>query len=947
MLVQKDVSVAHVVIPGTAQVIHGSYTRAVGIFDHEWFGIPDFDAVTMDPQQAMLLHGVSECLHHAGYSRERLQGSKVGVFVGVCNTDARVFGQTSYPLPAASSLFGSMVANRVSHVFDFTGPSVAIDTACASSLSALHQACYALEQKECTMALVAGVNAILDPNSTLMAKDMGILSPEGKCCVFDESADGYVRGEGYGVVLLEKSSEAERNGDRILARIKSTVTNHSGSSATLTSPNGLAQQELFLRAVESAEIFEADLCYVEAHGTGTKLGDPIEVDAVHEVYGTPAGRTHPLIVGSAKANVGHLEGGAGIVGVIKTVLVLEHATAPGNANLDTINPAFGHHPEEIKIPTENTSLEGCYVSEKTRLCAGVNSFGFGGSNVTAILQQHSRLPHLGRTRCTVVLRQEVGGCDPTVSSPGKSLAKTVAMLLSAPEFKKKYSSILTALATATNSASKPSSRSSAFYLKSPAVLTFLLYSGTVSLLQSLGTDVVLLHATDVVGELAVLEAAGVMVLTDAARLLLMGSMPKRYRVQGLAGMSLRKPSLPFFSHVLGSTCSGPSFPTWYQTQLTTSLRKGNLLQTASVQDGVDTIAPSDCPTLQVIVTPRIVDSATPPQDSTEKTVSLILGSTPHLMKDARNSLLKLRETSDAIAEQSNSRRPSKDAMMLGFYQRYPFRALVDEAPTSEDTQNATPMVFAPARRRSSIGLRRASIGCDIGIPLTGQRRKSVCEEHNPFVDGSGVRQRRNSIGLRRASIGCDIGTPLIGQRRKSVCEEDKPFVGGSGVRQRRESGYLSQAPSAELLKQNTILETSAVESRDDSTSSSSPDKSSVSSPSSPLSLPAISITTPLKEKVMNELVEVVRNDLDETDMPAETIAQTNVFTLGLDSLNLMEVRDFILRDYGFDFGLSELMELETIAAMAELVVSESIMATEEENKDKLVDESMDLEGVAI
>ncbi|MFK0294882.1 type I polyketide synthase [Streptomyces sp. NPDC090442] len=362
----------------------GGFVDGVDGFDAAFFGISATEARNMDPQQRLVLTTAWRALEDAGIAPDSLAGSNTGVFVGISSNDYRQRGTREGAELDAYTGTGtalSLAANRLSYFLDLHGPSFAVDTACSSSLVALHQACLSLRLGECDTALVAGVNLLLDPDLTVAFSQAGMMSPEGRCKTFDASADGYVRGEGCGVVVLRRTSTAHEANDRIRALVRGTAVNQDGQSNTLTAPNALAQQAVITRALADAGLPASWIGYVEAHGTGTSLGDPIEIGALNEVYGSVGGQ--PLHVGSVKTNIGHLEAAAGIAGLIKVVLSLEHHTIPAHLHLRELNPYIQLDGTRTRIPDGTRDWAG---GDHPR-AAGVSSFGFGGTNAHAIVEE--------------------------------------------------------------------------------------------------------------------------------------------------------------------------------------------------------------------------------------------------------------------------------------------------------------------------------------------------------------------------------------------------------------------------------------------------------------------------------------------------------------------------------------------------------------------------------
>ena len=373
--------------PGKMVTCRGGFLHDVDLFDAAFFGISPREASAMDPQQRLLLEVAWEALEDAGHAPDRLAGSDTGVFVGICNNDYALLGGGGAAGGRLDAYSGtgtafSVAAGRISYVLGLQGPSVAIDTACSSSLVALHLAAQSLRSGECRMALAGGVNLVLSPLSMVALSRLRLLSPTGRCRTFDAGADGTARGEGCGIVVLRRLSDALADGDRVLAVIRGSAVNQDGRSSGLTAPNGPAQEAVIRRALAQSGIDPARVGYVEAHGTATPLGDPIEVGALRAVLtpGRPA--TRPLVVGSVKTNFGHLEAAAGVAGLVKTVLALRHATIPPHLHLESLNPHLDLDGAPIVFPTVARPWEG----DGPRV-AGVSSFGFSGTNAHVILEE--------------------------------------------------------------------------------------------------------------------------------------------------------------------------------------------------------------------------------------------------------------------------------------------------------------------------------------------------------------------------------------------------------------------------------------------------------------------------------------------------------------------------------------------------------------------------------
>jgi len=371
--------------PGRSISRWGGFLDHVDRFDHEFFGISRREAVSMDPQQRLVLEVAWEALENAGLAPRSLAGSSTGCYLGMCGNDygSQVF---RYPdLIAAHASTGNaqaIASGRLSYLLDLKGPSVTLDTACSSSLVALHQACQGLRLGETDLALAGAVNVVLSPHLAISFSQFPeMLAADGRCKAFDASANGFVRSEGCGIVVLKRLEDALRDGDPIHAVIRGSAANQDGRSSGLTAPSGAAQQIVLRRALENAGVAPERVAYIETHGTGTKLGDPIEVEAIAEVYGRREG--HPLYLGAVKTNLGHLEAAAGIAGLIKAALVVEHGLIPPNLHFRELNPHISLDGTTIAVPTALTpwpDVEGPRV-------AGLSSFGFSGTNMHVIVEQ--------------------------------------------------------------------------------------------------------------------------------------------------------------------------------------------------------------------------------------------------------------------------------------------------------------------------------------------------------------------------------------------------------------------------------------------------------------------------------------------------------------------------------------------------------------------------------
>ena len=340
----------------------------------------------MDPQQRLLLEVAHEALEHAGIPRHSLRHTQTGVFAGACLGEYGYLASTDLSQVDAWSGTGgalSIIANRVSYFFDLRGPSVTVDTACSSSLVAVHLACQSLRTGDSNLALAAGVNLLLSPAVTRSFDQAEAMSPSGQCHAFDASADGFVRGEGCGVAVLKRLSDALRDGDRVLAVVRGSAVNQDGRSNGLMAPNPAAQMAVLRAAYANAGVEPREVDYVEAHGTGTLLGDPIEARALGTVLGRGRPEDSPLLIGAVKSNLGHLEAAAGVAGFIKAVLAVQRGRIPANLGFQTPNPHIPFENLRLKVVAEHTD----WLSTGRPRRAGVSSFGFGGTNAHVVLEQ--------------------------------------------------------------------------------------------------------------------------------------------------------------------------------------------------------------------------------------------------------------------------------------------------------------------------------------------------------------------------------------------------------------------------------------------------------------------------------------------------------------------------------------------------------------------------------
>ncbi|WP_414578327.1 SDR family NAD(P)-dependent oxidoreductase [Anabaena sp. CCY 9402-a] len=378
--------------PGKMYTRYGHFIDRVDEFDAQFFGISPREAQSLDPQQRLLLEVSHEALERAGQSTQKIKGSKTSIYIGLCFDD---YAKHSLSHPTKIDAFSSLgntrsiAAGRIAYVLGLQGTVMQLDTTCSSSLLGVHLACQSLRNGESDMALAGGVNLILAPEPMIGFCKLKALAVDGRCKTLDAAADGYGRGEGCGIVVLKKLRDAIANHDPILAVIRGSAVNHDGSSNGLTAPNGTAQEAVIRQALQNAQVEPHQVQYSELHGTGTVLGDPIEVLALAKVLGEGRTSHQPLSIGSVKTNIGHLEGAAGVAGLIKVILALQHQQIPAHVNFQQPNPYIPWQKLPLTVPTQLTPWQ----SENGKRIAGMSSFGMSGTNVHLILEEFTPVQH--------------------------------------------------------------------------------------------------------------------------------------------------------------------------------------------------------------------------------------------------------------------------------------------------------------------------------------------------------------------------------------------------------------------------------------------------------------------------------------------------------------------------------------------------------------------------
>ena len=376
--------------PGKTNSCWGGFLTGQDLFDPFLFGISPREAISMDPQQRLLLEVAWETLWDSGRAPESLAGSRTGVFVAIQGADYErlMFEDIEAIGPhSCSGGYRSVASGRISFLLDLHGPSISMDTACSSSLSVVHSACQSLRTGECDLALAGGVTLHLLPGHYVGLAKLGMLSPSGRCKVFDASADGFVPSDGCGMLALKRLADALADGDRIYAVIRGTALNQDGRTNVLTAPNGLAQQAVIRAALHNAQVRPSEVTFIETHGTGTALGDPIEVEALSEVLGAASEGALPCALGAVKTNLGHLEAAAGIAGLMKAALALHHQEIPKNLHFEKLNPHISLEHTRFYLPAAATP----WPRGNSPRFAGVSSFGFSGTNGHIVLEESPRV----------------------------------------------------------------------------------------------------------------------------------------------------------------------------------------------------------------------------------------------------------------------------------------------------------------------------------------------------------------------------------------------------------------------------------------------------------------------------------------------------------------------------------------------------------------------------
>ncbi len=375
-------------VPGKTNQMHAAFLNGINQFDPLFFNISPAEAIEMNPSQKLMMELAWSVVEDSKMPIDKIKGSLTGVYIGNIWSDfehQRKQKNADVTTHSAIGQSSNVIANRISYYFGFRGPSLVLDTGCSSSLVAVHMACQALQSGTIDTALAGAVNHLLDPDQYVLLSKFGGLSPQGRCSTFDADADGFVRGEGGAVLMLKKLDDAKKDGDHIDAVIKGSAVNYYGVCVGVRAACMSGEKEVLDQAYAASGIQPKDVHYVEAHGTGTKLGDPTECQALGEFFGWKRNGNQKLRIGSVKTNIGHLEGAAGMAGLIKVVLAMKNRVLPKNLNFKKPNPQIDFEELKLSVQAEKTAWP---IQQDETLKAGVNSFGWGGTNSHVVIEEY-------------------------------------------------------------------------------------------------------------------------------------------------------------------------------------------------------------------------------------------------------------------------------------------------------------------------------------------------------------------------------------------------------------------------------------------------------------------------------------------------------------------------------------------------------------------------------
>ena len=659
--------------------VSGCFTSSADIFDYNWFGMSEEKAAALDPHHSLLLHTVHRALVNSGHDTTAPLGKRVGVFVGLSSSEHAAKKGLQHSPYLTETIPGAMAANMVSYHFGFTGPSFTIDATCASSLTALTLASNALKLGHCDAAVVAGVNVMLLPEMTRMNK----LAADSKCRPFDVNGRGYVRGEGCGVVVMKLRSKAYEDGDRILCNVLSSVANNSGhSSAMFTVPSGSGEVELLEQGLKESKLRPGDIAFIEAHAVGNPIADIIEAESISSVYSGKEGGT--VYVSSVKGNIGHLEAAAGMAGLIKAVLCLEHGVLPPTNNIDKLHPMV---PKSIVVPQEQVQLiQKNNSTEIPRLLsAGVTTLSLGGSNAHAIIQQACALPHMkGVTVGIIVALETVSPSSPLVFENAFRELRTVRGFLDAEN--EVYSKIVT------------------FYGQEilpkmntihPVLLEFVFVHCVLRMLKAEGAEFLFISAVGPLSEVLAAVHAQVLTLRDAIAIILSKINPDLQMEEFRRSFYSQAPTVPFFSPSHHLLFSSGDVCTTYISVLMKVVWEQPLLQ----------VAMEDILMSTAHLKPLVIVTAGSGKDyMTEPGIHLLSTSNVPTVHRMRHALLELRSDHD---HQMNltKRGPSETMLLPAVYERFPLRnaaaCTLQENGSFLQISPSSP-IPCPRRRSSSI-----------------------------------------------------------------------------------------------------------------------------------------------------------------------------------------------------------------------------------------------------
>ena len=860
--------------------IRGCFTKAVDVFDYRWFGMSEEKASQIDPQHSILLHTVNDTLINAGYDTTLPIKSNVGVFIGMSGSKGASDGGEQEALNPETAL-PAMAASMISYHFGLTGPSLAVDVSCASSLTALHLARSAILLGECDAAIAAGVNALLTEEGFYMNG----LSTNEKCKLFDKNGTGYVRGEGCGAVILKSVSRATKDGDRILAVIRGSVCNHSGSTAPMfTMTSAWSQVSLLQVALSTAGLQPDDVTFIEAHASGKAIADVMEAESIATAY-QDGMRRRDMYVSSVKGNIGHLEAGAGIASLIKAVLSLQHSVLPPTINVDSPHPML---PSNIIIPTGQARiLEHNKQCPLNMLAAGVTAFSLGGASAHVLLQQWSILPSMARVAVGIIISLETTNL-PSVQAY-ENIFKELSML---PGFGCAVTEVYSQVVKLCGIEMQRTDN------MTPVLMEFALIHSFLQTLTEIGTEFTFFAATCPISELLASVHAGFLSLRDALAIFLAKTMPEM-RNKAFADTF----SPPLSKHLLYSPSSGhtlePGKPnTSYLPVLTKAVWEKPSLHVA-VEDILMSTAH--------LKTHTVVSMGSGLACCSEDGVHTFGCTSLSSLHKFKHALLELRSDFDKQT-QLIRRKPSETILLPQVYKRFPLRSAIaghSKEPFSPD--------YPPCPRRRS-----SSIYGDLAMHVLSS---SSSESSNNSITEATIHMNAEERLLLAAEVVCLSAQEVLDLDlvNMSISEhDDLEQMGLEGERVdeliqklKKRTGVELSLPSVrgksatDLAKMIIMQLYPGVARRDDA------------EPKSMQVVEAIDV----KEAIVTTLYNKTRMKYPNLP-PIEMARSCNVYALGIKSDFLTELTMFVREKYHHVLSFGRLLQLGTLEQIAETVADD-------------------------